>query len=433
MKRVSVITVVRNDARHIATTLRSALGQQGVEVELIVMDGASTDGTTDAIEQTLREAAHGLSPTFVSAPDDGIYDAMNKGLAYVTGDYVSILNAGDLYCSPTALHDAIAMASPEADVIYGHSIEVNPEWDREVRAIADASQLRYAPTFRHGSGLIRASVHKAHPFDLSQQKRLGYALDWELIHRLWREGYRFEMVDVFVERYLAEGMSNHPYRNLLYNYRVVTAAPSANCQQRCVGKAAALRRMIGDAAYVCAKDSPIYTYTRAFIIEYMVNDLLRHIPFWAWRRFYLRRLGMKIGKGTHLAKSSHFISPNHITIGEHSHVNPHCILDGRGGLTIGNSVSISLRANIMTGSHDYRSRNFQGVFKPIVMEDYVWIGVGATVLQGVRIGQGAVVCAGAVVTQDVEPYTVVGGIPARPIAQRPRDLDYHCVWDVPLT
>jgi acetyltransferase-like isoleucine patch superfamily enzyme len=87
----------------------------------------------------------------------------------------------------------------------------------------------------------------------------------------------------------------------------------------------------------------------------------------------------------------------------------------------------------MTGSHDYKSRNFQGIFKPIVIEDYAWVGVGATILQGVTIGKGAVVCAGAVVTKDVPPYAVVAGVPAQTIDTRPDDLDYECKWDVPFT
>ena len=127
------------------------------------------------------------------------------------------------------------------------------------------------------------------------------------------------------------------------------------------------------------------------------------------------------------------MNANLISIGKHSHINTQCILDGRGGITIGSSVSISHRVNIMTGSHDYKSPNFQGIFKPIVIEDYVWIGVGATILQGVTLGRGAVVCAGSVVTKDVPDYAVVAVIPARIIDSRTEDLDYECKWDVPLT
>lgn len=445
MTRVTIITAVRNDVQHIRTTLRSALEQQGVEVELIVMDGASTDGTADAIREKL--AAITTSPDsesrprvcFRSEPDHGMYDAMNKAIALATGQYVSILNSGDLYCSPTALADALALADEDADVIFGHSIEVNPEWDREVYALPDISLLRYAPTFRHGSALVRTSVHQAHLFDLSKQSRYGYALDWHLLHKLWLMGYKFQMVDTFVERYLADGISNRPYRNLRYNYRIVTERPEqAEAQNQADRRTPcprhkAMLRWAKDACYIALKDSALYKYTRSFVIEYMVNDVLPHIPFWSWRRFYLRCLGMKIGTGSFVMKRCQMINPNLIRIGQHSHINTQCLLDGRGTISIGDNVSVSHRVNLMTGSHDYRSPHFQGVFKPIVIEDYAWIGVNATVLQGVTIGRGAVVCAGAVVTRDVEPFAVVAGIPARQIATRPSELDYHCVWDVPLT
>jgi len=64
--------------------------------------------------------------------------------------------------------------------------------------------------------------------------------------------------------------------------------------------------------------------------------------------------------------------------------------------------------------------------RPIVIEDYVWIGVGATILPGVKLGKGAVVAAGAVVTKDVSPFSVVAGIPAKQIALRPDNLNYKC-------
>ena len=97
-----------------------------------------------------------------------------------------------------------------------------------------------------------------------------------------------------------------------------------------------------------------------------------------------------------------------------------------GGLTIGDSVSVSHGVMIMTGSHDVQSRHFPVKFYPIEIGDFVWIGCGAMVLQNVKIGKGAVVSAGAVVTKDVPPYTIVGGVPAKVIGHRTEDLEYRC-------
>lgn len=420
MPRVTIITVVRNDKQHIRETIVSALAQTGVEVQYLVLDGASTDGTADIIRSFEGQLAF-----WHSSPDRGMYDAMNQAIKMADGEWISILNSGDTYVSSTSLADALAQTDSESSVIFGHSIEVNPEWKHEIRAVPDARLLRFAPTFRHGSALIRREVHKTHLFDLSQEKRLGYALDWEMLHQLWQEGYKFQMVDTFIEAYRVEGTSNHPYRNLLYNYRITSRGVS--------NKLPFIKYFIKNVAVVWLKNSCIYNFSRSLILEYMVNSIIPHIPFWSWRRCLLRHAGMKIGEGSFIMKRNYFMNANLISIGKHSHVNTQCILDGRGGITIGSSVSISHRVNIMTGSHDYKSTNFQGIFKPIVIEDYAWIGVGATILQGVTIGRGAVVCAGAVVTKDVPAYAVVAGVPAKTIGSRPENLDYECKWDVPLT
>ena len=142
---------------------------------------------------------------------------------------------------------------------------------------------------------------------------------------------------------------------------------------------------------------------------------------------------MKIGKGSFIMKNVYVQNPNKISIGEYSHINRDCLLDARGGIVIGNSVSISHKVNIMTGSHDYKSSNFMGVFHPITINDYAWLGVGCTILQGTSIGEGAVVCAGAVVNKDVPDYAVVGGVPAKIIGTRPNNLSYKCSWDTPFT
>ena len=91
--KFSIVTAVRNDAEHIAGTISSVLDDNSdCEIEYIVIDGASTDGTTEEI----RRVADRLS-VFVSEPDSGIYDAMNKGIAHATGDVVGIINSGDRY------------------------------------------------------------------------------------------------------------------------------------------------------------------------------------------------------------------------------------------------------------------------------------------------------------------------------------------------
>jgi len=418
--KISIITVVYNDVNHIRKTIESCLAQTWTAIEYIIIDGGSTDGTVKIISEYAARLSY-----WVSEPDKGIYDAMNKGVEKVTGDWICMLNSGDLFASNTSLEDAITLsANYECDVIYGNSIEMNSSWNREVIASDNTSLLAKFPIYRHGSSLVKASVHKSHLFDLTKSKSLGYALDWEMIHRLYIEKFRFHKVNVFIEMYQLEGTSNHPYKNLWNNYLITSQ------QEFSIGKFALFLKLVTIQWF---KNSPIYLWAKAFGMEYMVNDVLPHIPFWGWRRAYLRLLGMKCGKKTFIMKRVYFQNPNLISIGSYSHINLGCILDGRGGISIGNNVSISHRVQIITGSHDPQSRNFQGVFKSIRIDDYAWLGIGCTILQGVTIGKGAVVCAGAVVTHDVEPYDIVAGIPAKKIGRRTSDLEYHCNWNTPLT
>jgi acetyltransferase-like isoleucine patch superfamily enzyme len=112
-----------------------------------------------------------------------------------------------------------------------------------------------------------------------------------------------------------------------------------------------------------------------------------------------------------------------IIIGNKCSINPYTILYGHGNLTIGNNVLIAGHTLIIPANHIYtdinKPINVQGLtMKGIIIEDDVWIGSGCRILDGVTIGKGAIVAAGAVVNKTVEPYTIVGGIPAKLIKNR---------------
>ena len=95
-----------------------------------------------------------------------------------------------------------------------------------------------------------------------------------------------------------------------------------------------------------------------------------------------------------------------------------------------NNISISHRVVIMTGTHDYKSPTFDFMTTQVEIDDYAWIGVNVTIIGNVHIGKGAVVCAGAVVNKDVEPYTVVAGVPAKPIRKRSQNQTYTILKDI---
>ena len=167
-------------------------------------------------------------------------------------------------------------------------------------------------------------------------------------------------------------------------------------------------------------------YPYLFVL-YLFNNIIAYIPSHYIRKMILRIVGGKIGKRSRIDIGCFIALPRKLTIGESTHINRGCILQPFAPIIIGNNVSISHRCNIMAGGHDVNSVDFAGDHRPIQIDDYVWIGVGATVLRGVHIGEGAVVCAGAVVTKDVAPYDIVAGVPAKKIAERKHELKYKCL------
>ncbi len=165
-------------------------------------------------------------------------------------------------------------------------------------------------------------------------------------------------------------------------------------------------------------------------ILYITNRVVSQIPCHSIRLFFYRHcLGFKVGEGSHIFMDAWFDTKGSFTIGKNSTINQKCHLDNRGGITIGNNVSISLETCILTADHDLQSRNFSGRVRPVNIEDYVFIGTRATILPGVSLGEGSAVAAGAVVTKNVEPFTIVAGVPAKPISKRQLDLTYTVCYD----
>lgn len=169
-----------------------------------------------------------------------------------------------------------------------------------------------------------------------------------------------------------------------------------------------------------------------FIYYYLCNDVFGKIPSWTVRKTYFRLLGIRFGKNSVFHLRQYIMDARKLVVGSNTHINRGCLLDARGGIKIGDSVSISFNVSLMTGSHKVNSKKFEGIFEPIVIEDYVWIGVNAVILQGLTIGKGAVVATGSVVTKDVLPFTIVAGIPAKVIGVRNNDLNYKCADGYPF-
>ncbi|MBI3945606.1 MAG: acyltransferase [Armatimonadetes bacterium] len=165
---------------------------------------------------------------------------------------------------------------------------------------------------------------------------------------------------------------------------------------------------------------------------YVANHIVAGLPGYRIRHAYYRHIcRIPLGPGSSIHMNA-FITGINIAIGAHSTIGRRTYLDGRAGLAIGDCVSISPDVQIITAQHDMDDPDFADVLAPVVIEDYVWIGTRAMILPGVRIGRGAVVAAGAVVTRDVPPLAVVAGVPARRIRERKPGMRYQCDWFEPF-
>lgn len=168
-----------------------------------------------------------------------------------------------------------------------------------------------------------------------------------------------------------------------------------------------LRRIKADAKYI------------------FINRFLIFFPSWRIRRFFLRLSGMKIGRDSRIAVGTTVIQPESIVIGDRTFINEYCHLDGRGGLSIGNDVSVSIYTKIITASHKANSPTFEYYQKQTVIEDHVWIGCGAIILDDTILKKGCVIGAGCVFKGTADSKAIYVGNPARQIKNRELREDYN--------
>lgn len=152
--------------------------------------------------------------------------------------------------------------------------------------------------------------------------------------------------------------------------------------------------------------------------EVFLLHLVGLIPSHHFRRFFYRLAGIKIGKGSTIHMGARFYDPRNIVIGQDSIIGEEAVLDGRDKLIIGNHVALATGVMIFNSQHEINDEYFSASVAPVVIEDYVFIGPRVIIQPGVKIGKGAIVAAGAVVTKDVPPFAIVGGVPAKIIGER---------------
>ncbi|WED66354.1 acyltransferase [Synoicihabitans lomoniglobus] len=168
------------------------------------------------------------------------------------------------------------------------------------------------------------------------------------------------------------------------------------------------------------------------VLTYAYNHWLSNCPSRRVRRAFLRCYLGDMRHGTGVQMGCKFLNARKVHLGERNVINFGCLFDGRKFvIRTGSDVSIGPEASILTLGHDPQSPDFADRGGDVIIGNRVWIGYRAIILPGVNIGEGAVVAAGSVVSRDVEPYSIVAGIPARYVKNRERNLVYlssHNPW-----
>lgn len=155
-----------------------------------------------------------------------------------------------------------------------------------------------------------------------------------------------------------------------------------------------------------------------------VLTMMGYVPSHNIRNWIYRWMGIKLATTSSIHWRARFFDPQGLAVGGYTTIGNDGFFDARDNITIGSSVNIAAEVRIYTREHDIDDPFFAEKGGPVVIEDFVYIGTRVTILPGVTIGRGAVVASGAVVSKNVAPFMLVGGVPAKPIRERSRDLRY---------
>lgn len=173
--KISVITVCYNAVSCIEDTILSVINQTYKELEYIIIDGRSNDGTTEIIKKYSTKITY-----WISEPDKGIYDAMNKGLHKATGDWINFMNAGDTFAENCTIEQVFSQNNYEnIYALYGNAIYLQ-QYKTELRKAKSVKSIKYNMPITHQAFFVRSNIAKKIKFNTKYK----YAADYNMIYNI---------------------------------------------------------------------------------------------------------------------------------------------------------------------------------------------------------------------------------------------------------
>jgi len=206
---LSVVTIVYNNVKDIERTILSVLGQTYPHIEYIVIDGQSTDGTLDIIKKYRPRITK-----LISEKDEGIYDAMNKGIAAATGDYIIFMNSGDEFYAPDTVAQVFA-SEPNADIYYGETEMINNRLESLGQRRHKAPKKFTWKGFKYGMSISHQAIYIKRSLVEPYDRRYHLSADIDWIIRAAKKAKKIVNVGSYVAKYLVGGMSKKKHRQSL--------------------------------------------------------------------------------------------------------------------------------------------------------------------------------------------------------------------------
>ena len=204
--KVSIITVVYNGIAHLEQTIQSVLNQNHDNIEYIIIDGGSTDGTVELIKQYEDRIAY-----WISEPDAGIYDAMNKGIDKATGEIVGLINADDWYEEDTVSLVVDTFEKENADVVHGSMRIIKESGEGFIKfASVDISNLKKGMLLSHPTVFAKKELYDKYGyFDTSYR----IVADWEMMMRWFLKNVHFVSTEEVLANFRMGGVSSEHLKN----------------------------------------------------------------------------------------------------------------------------------------------------------------------------------------------------------------------------